>query len=144
MDNSKAGWSVSLEGAKGQATKQLLPQKAAEIAQKKHIRKPFESLGLTAICGAHLFSDLNHLFVSALHLRLSAVKNALETFSGGYVFLFFQAQSANSAQALTVQALSVRLAMPARTPPGPHSQNSLMPRAAAERMQVSQRTDETT
>src|SRR5688572_18260006 len=54
------------------------------------------------------------------------------------------AKSVNSAKLLTAQVLSVRRARPARTPPGPSSQNSVAPAAAALRMQSSHKTDETT
>src|SRR3954468_15488871 len=52
--------------------------------------------------------------------------------------------SANSEKVFTFQVLSVLRASPARTPPGPNSQNSVAPAATLPRMQSSQRTEETT
>src|SRR3954462_10010061 len=53
-------------------------------------------------------------------------------------------RSVNSAKLFTLQDFSVRRASPASTPPGPSSQNSVAPAAAALRMQSSHSTDETT
>src|SRR5206468_579613 len=52
--------------------------------------------------------------------------------------------SVNSLKLFTVHVFSVRRANPLSTPPGPSSQNSVVPAAAALRMSSSQRTDDTT
>src|SRR3954468_1509815 len=52
--------------------------------------------------------------------------------------------SANSLKLFTAHVFSVRRANPLSTPPGPSSQNSVAPAAAALRMQSSHSTEDTT
>src|SRR6266536_2462761 len=53
------------------------------------------------------------------------------------------AKSANSEKLFTTHVFSVRRAKPLSTPPGPSSQNSVAPAAAALRMQSSHSTEDT-